>query len=497
MLSKALKGIQKFFLNPSNFRITYLLTLFFANVCVIRIGAVFFQFVLMFWAALIIFFYYIKNGRILKIKYGKYLMMFLASITITALINISSNFWQNMLMTAHIAICFFVFYGMHTEKNKKRIYREIYILAVSVVSITFILNLAAFPLVCMNIHFKWMDYLFIIYENRFTGFFTNPNLLGFLTAVSIIFTHFLTKSSFIERSRGRKFPKWLLCTVSAFNLICLFLSDSNASFIFLVIYACAYIFFCVFKRRTEVNFKQFCIKVLKFAACSLSVCVVLYGARLATGFSVSQLASLTQVKLPNSITQPIPPGIIDEKNDEPVSFTHINKNVDSGRIRLLVEATTLFANYPIFGTGSANLVPYSQKYIKGGLHFSDLHNGYLTILVSSGIVGFIIFLGFAFHVARHMIKSLFIEKKNMRKTIFPCMFSFLFSYCIYSLFEKTLLFEQSFMVVIFWAILGYASVYMLKFDHLNDPIEIRVFNHREEVGTDKFDAPTEMENIDD
>lgn len=497
MISKAFKGIQSFFLNPSNFRITYLLTLFFANVCVVRTAAVPMQYALMFWAALIIYFYYIKNGRILKIEYSKYLIMYLISITVTALINITSNFGMNMLMAAHIAICFFVFYGMHTEKNKKRIYREIYILALSVIFITFAINLAAFPFACLNIHFEWMDYLFIIYENRFTGFFINPNLLGFLSAVSIIFAHFLTKSSFIERSRGKKIPAWLLCAVSAFNLICLFLSDSNASFLFLAVYACAYIFFRIFKRRTEINFKQLAIKIVKFAASALAVCVLLYGARFATAFSVSQLGSFTQLKLPDSVTQPIPPDIIKEKADKPVSFQHINKNFDSGRIRLLVEAATLFANYPLFGTGSANLVPYSKQYIEGGLHFSDLHNGYVTILVSSGIVGFVIFLGLAFHIARHMIKSLFIEKKNMKKTIFPCLFSFLFSYCIYSLFEKTLLYEQSFMVVIFWAILGYASVYMLKFNHISDPIEIKLFKRKDEIDADKFDEPAEIENIDD
>lgn len=503
MISKAFKGIQSFFLNPSNFRITYLLTLFFANVCVIRTAAIPMQYALMFWAGLIIYFYYIKNGRILKIEYSKYLIMYLISITVTALINITSNFGMNMLMTAHIAICFFVFYGMHTEKNKKRIYREIYILAVSIIFITFALNLAAFPFACMNIHFEWLDYLFIIYENRFTGFFTNPNLLGFFSAVSIMFAHFLTKPSFTARSRGKKIPAPLLLAVSAFNIICLFLSDSNASLLFLGLYACAYLFFRVFKRRTELTLKQFALKTVKFTAGTLAVGVLLIGARSVTAFSVSQLASLTQVKLPSSVTQPIPPditeipGITENKSDAPVSFKHENKNIDSGRIRLLVEATTLIANYPLFGTGSANLVPYSKQYIEGGLHFSDLHNGYLTILVSSGIVGFVIFLGLAFHIARHMIKSLFIEKKNMRKTIFPCLFSFAFSYCIYSLFEKTLLYEQSFMVVIFWAILGYASVYMLKFNHISDPIEIKLFKRKDEIDADKFDEPAEIENIDD
>lgn len=497
MLSKAFKGLKKFFLNPSNFRITYLLTLFFANVCIIRDVALVAQYILMFWAALIVYFYYLKNGRILKIQYTKYLLLYLVSITITALLNIMSNFWMNMLMAVHIAICFFVFYGMHTEKNKKRIYREIYIISVSVIFITFVLNLAAFPFACMNIHFEWMDYLFIIYENRFTGFFTNPNLLAFFSVLAIIFAHFLTKPSFLERACAKPPKNWILFVVSGFNLLCMYLSDSNASFILLLGYVCTYIFFRVFKRQTETNLKQFSLKVVKFLSYILVAAVVLLCTRVVTAYSVSQLASLTQVKLPNSISQPVSPVEIDETPDEPVSFKHENKNVDSGRLRLLTEATTLIKNYPLFGMGKANLVPYSEQYIEGGLHFSDLHNGYLTILASSGIVGFIIFIGFALRLARHIIKSLFIEKKNLRKTIFPCLFSFILSYCIYSLFEKTMLYEQSFMVVIFWAILGYASVYMLKYDHLNDPIEIKIFKRKEEKNIEEYDAPIDIENVDD
>lgn len=497
LLSKTFKGIKKFFLNPSNFRITYLLTLLFANVCIIRDVALVAQHVLMFWSALIVYFYYLKNGRILKIMYSRYLLLYLVSITITALLNVTSNFGANMLMAVHIAICFFVFYGMHTEKNKKRIYREIYIIAVSVILITFILNLAAFPLACMNIHFKWMNYNFVIFENRFTGFFTNPNLLGFISALSIVFAHFLTKSSFLERACVKPPKKWILYIISAFNLVCLYLSDSNASFLLLVFYVCAYIFFRVFKRRTEVSLKQFSLKVVKFLAFTLAAVALLFSTRIVTAYSVAQIGRLTQVKLPNSITQPEVPGEIIDVDDKPITFKHENTNIDSGRLRLLTEATTIIKNYPLFGTGKANLVPYSEKYIEGGLHFSDLHNGYLTILAASGIVGFVIFIGFALRLARHVIKSLFIEKKNLRKTIFPCLFSFIFSYCIYSLFEKTLLYEQSFMVVIFWAFLGYISVYMLKYDHVNDPIEIKIINRKDEKNIEEYDAPLDIDNVDD
>ncbi len=488
-----LNGIKRFFLNPSKFRITYLLTLFFTNVILIRSAAVIVQYVLMLWAALIIYFYYIRNGRILKIKYVHYLLLYLVSITITALLNITSNFWLNMLMAAHIAICFFVFYGMHTEKNKKRIYREIFLLAGAVILITFLLNLAAFPLACLNIHFKWTEYSVIIYENRFTGFFINPNLLGFMSAVSIIFAHFLKKPSFIQRACAKAPPKWILYAVSIFNLICMFLSDSNASFVFLLFYIASYSFFAIFKKRTEFSFKQIAIKSLKFISCIVAASVLMILARMATGYTVSQLAARTEVKLPSSVTQPLPvPDVNNNPEDPPVSFKHQNENLDSGRIRLLMESAVLIKNYPLFGTGKANLVPYSQQYIEGGLHFSDLHNGYLTIIVCSGIVGFIIFIGFAIHLARHMIKSLFLEEMDLRRTIFPCLFSFIFSYCIYSCFEKTILYEQSFMVVIFWAILGYASLYMLKYDHLQDHIKFKTKNKREDK-TEEYDAPSDVE----
>ena len=487
-----LKGLKSFFLNPSKFRITYLLTLFFTNVVLLRSVAVIAQYVLMLWAAVIIYFYYIRNGRILKIKYKHYLILYLISITLTALLNVTSNFLLNMLMAVHIGICFFVFYGMHTERNKKRIYREIYILAVSVIMITFLLNLAAFPFACLSIHFKWMDYLFIIYENRFTGFFINPNLLGFFSVISIAFTHFLTKPSFIKRAYARQPKTWVLYLISGFNLICMFLSDSNASFVFLICYIVAYTFFRIFKSPAEPSFRRITKKAAKFLSCILITVLVMLLARMATGYTVSQLASLTQVKLPSSVTQPLPSDAVPSIDGETVSFKHENSNIDSGRRRLLTESVALIKNYPLFGIGKANLVPYSERYIEGGLHFSDLHNGYLTIIVCSGLIGFIIFIGFAINLARHMIKSLFMEEKNMRRTIFPCLFSFIFAYCVYSCFEKTLLYEISFMVVIFWAILGYASVYMLKYDHLEDPIKFKLKRKREDK-TEEYDQPIDVD----
>lgn len=495
MLSKSLKGLKRFFLNPSRFRLVYLLTLFFTNVVVIRDIALIAQYVLMPWAGLIIYFYYIRNRRIFKIQYVKYLILYLISCTVTALINITSNFGWNMLINVHIAICFFVFYGLHTEKNRRRVYGEISILAKLVTLLTTVLNILAFPFACMSMSFELYGYECIIYENRLTGFFINPNLLAFISAVSIIFAHMLTKTPLVKGKGSKNPSKWLLFAASGFNLICLFLSDSNASFVLLVAYALAYVFFRVFKERELLSWRLLFKKICSFTAMAVAVCIILVGTRMLTGYTVSLLAQGTDVKLPDSVTQTIPPDGLTEEVTDPVTFKHQNKNIDSGRIRLLVEAAVIFANYPMFGTGKANLVPYSEQYIEGGLHFTDLHNGYATILVCSGLVGFVIFLALAIHLCRHMVKSLFIEKKNLRRTIFPCLFSFIFAYCIYSLFEKALLYEQSFMVVIFWAMLGYASIFMLKYDHINDKIKFN-FSKKEERDALDYDAPADIEVAD-
>ena len=162
----------------------------------------------------------------------------------------------------------------------------------------------------------------------------------------------------------------------------------------------------------------------------------------------------------------------------------------------MVESAVLIGNHPLFGIGKENLVLYGERYIEGGLHFSDLHNGYLTIIVCGGIVGFVIFVAFALHVARHIIKSLFLEKKNLGKTAFPILFAFICAYCVYAVFEKTLLFEQTFMVVSFWLMLGYASCFMVRYDHLEDKIELNLLRKREGEQASLYDTPTEDDPLD-
>ena len=484
--------VNRFLLNPSAFRLTYIFTLFFCSIAVVEWGAITFKYVLMAWAGYIFFFYYLKNRRILNIRYCRWLVIFLMSTLLTALIHVTDNFLGNFVMFLHIAICFFIFYGMHTERNKRRVRKEMYWFCKLMVIITTVLAACGIPFVLLNLYGDFQGYHLIVYENRFTGLYTNPNLLGFSSAVAIVCCHMLTRKKFLKHAGGKKASLWLLLPCAILNLVSLFLSDSNAAMVLLIFYVVFYLVYRVFRWQQDITLKAAAKKLGKLFAVCLVAAVALVFARELCQLTAGGITSVTTQQEP-VISKDTPAG---NKPEGPVSFNHLNDNIDSGRIRLLMESAVLIGNHPLFGIGKENLVLYGERYIEGGLHFSDLHNGYLTVIVCGGIVGFVIFVAFALHVARHIIKSLFLEKKNLSKTAFPILFAFICAYCVYAVFEKTLLFEQTFMVVSFWLMLGYASCFMVRYDHLEDKIELKLLRKKDTEQAALYDTPTEDDPLD-
>ncbi|MEE3475523.1 MAG: O-antigen ligase family protein, partial [Ruminococcus sp.] len=142
----------------------------------------------------------------------------------------------------------------------------------------------------------------------------------------------------------------------------------------------------------------------------------------------------------------------------------------------------LFKISPIIGIANGNIVFYSEEYLNGTLKYSyhnnDLHNGYLTIIVSTGVLGALLFGTFGFRFAKHAAQHLFLRRKTVRTEIYPCLFAFLGAYLVYALFEKALLYDISFMVMWFWLMMGYTSCYVAKYEHL---IETQYLFHQKRI----------------
>lgn len=493
--------VNQFFLNISLFRTVYMTALFLTSFCFIENIAIVMKFALMYWAMFLIFFYYVRAKRCFNVLYSRWILAFVFASVLTCVVHIVDNFFPNMVMVVHVMICFFIFYGMHTERNKKRIKREIYNISLIYIIAGNILALAGIVALVIygQILLPRFNYSLIIYENRFTGFYTNPNLLAFYSVVIIFCTHMLTKKRFIKQCSKKPLHIAIAVISYVLNGFSLFLSDSNAALLLLGFYIVGNIIYRFFGSFQTLYAKQFLTRALALLGCALIIFVVLFSFRWIQNTAVAAILDGQGQSIAMSQKSDKSKTDNNENNDDidliprqSITFEHINKNIDSGRQKLVEQAAILVANYPFLGVGKENLTYYADKYIEGGLHFSDLHNGYLTIIVCNGIIGFVIFIGFAIHVARHCIKSLFLEKENLKDSIFPCLFAFIFAYCIYAVGEKTLLLEQTFMVTVFWQMLGYLSCYMTKYDHMDDRFNIlSVFNTPVSSGLDYVDVPTE------
>jgi O-antigen ligase len=413
----------------------------------------------------------------------------------TAVIHIMDNFFLNILLLLHAVVCFFVLFGMHTERNKKRVRKELYIVATVILIATTVGMIASFavlPLGAMKIKFLYSTYRLVIYENRFTGVFINPNLLGFYSVLAIVMAHILSKDELYSNiGKSVRFPLWFLVATSVINLIGLFMSDSNGAILLLTGYIVGISIYKFLGGMPSINIPALMLRGVAIILVAVISLGLLLGVRTVVNKSASYLMNHNHQIVEQKPNKPA----VKNNNKNIVTFAHENENLDSGRLALLEKAVKIFYNYPILGVGKENIVLFGQRILDKGLKYTDLHNGYLTILVSNGLVGFVLFIGFAVSMCRQTIKSLFLEKRNLKNSPYVCLFAFVFAYCIYAVIEKTMLWEHTFMVATFWYMLGYLIYYVKKYDHNDDSFDFKALLPNKKQGTsqeiDIIDIPTD------
>ena len=473
--------------DSSLFRKLYIADLFFCNIAFLQIPAYVLLVFLFIWGVGLVIYNQRVNNTFFKLRFGLWVGAFLIFSLLSIIINFSATIIYSLIMLLHVFVCFFVFYGMHTEPDFD-FRSELYSIARFIVYVTTVANIIGIICLMFGITFEWYWIKFTIYENRFTGVYVNPNLLGFVSVVSIVCCHMLYKEKLMKSVNQPRVSKIWIFTCVATNLFSLILCDSNASLVLALAYAIVYIIYIFFADKTGLSVSKIIFKIIALVVVGafLASSALMLRTICQTGFSVvlSKTNSIISVIMgDDDITSGISStenNTTEEKKD--VTFGHENKNIDSGRFKLWKESINLFKISPIIGISNGNIVFYSEEYSNGVLnysyHKSDLHNGYLTILVSTGMIGFLLFGIFGFRFAKHSAQHLFLQKKTFRNDVYPCLFAFLFAYLIYAMFEKALLYDISFMVMWFWLMMGYMSCYIAKFEPM---LETQYLFHRKRL----------------
>jgi len=462
-----MEGIKMILTDTSLFRRCYMYCLFFCVISFVQVFAFAVLALLFLWGVFLLFYNESKRQVLSKTRFGMWLFAFLIFSSITAVIHIDSNFFYNIIAQFHTAICFFIFYALHTEKHLN-FRKELFYITRFVIYATTVVGVIGLACLMAGISFEVMSFKLIIYENRFTGIYANPNPLGFMSVVGLFSVHLMTKSYFVEMSQQTPVSRIWLASSAAINGISLFLCDSNGAIILLIAYVVFYVLYKMFGAEHEYTKKQI---VTRFLALVLAGTVIVCSAFFVRFFCQAGFTEILESA--ESASQKLDSADSDILSS--ITFDHVNKNLDSGRFRLWRQAASLFSDFPMFGIGKGNVYDYGAVKFDNGIEFADtygdllasvlvdFHNGYFTILVCSGVFGFVLFTVFGLRFAKHITKHLF-KDKNLKNSILPCLYAFVCAYLIYSFVEESLLYALSFRVQYFWLILGYISCFLCKYE---------------------------------
>ena len=115
---------------------------------------------------------------------------------------------------------------------------------------------------------------------------------------------------------------------------------------------------------------------------------------------------------------------------------HLIETTPSGRTYIWKNAIKMGSTKPIFGIGG------------------NFHNIFVTIFVSSGVLGLVSFLLVLAYVIKRFLTYLIVSKKNTDKLIMILFFGILFG----QLFESQIMYSTNFINIIFWLAIGYGLV---------------------------------------
>ncbi len=476
-MERIIKKVHDIFSDTSLFRIAYIIDLFLCSVGYINIAAEIGKIFFFVWGLSLFVNRYIADLRIRKVNYYGWLVLFIFSNIITLFVRgYTDGIWESFLMILNMPIIFFLFYGLHSEINEeygvKKLLKELYILCNIFMALSLALNVVS----VISLYFvgKSVTYSFgylVVYENRFTGVYFNPNLMAFSSFCSAFCCHLLLKPDFVKLAADKDLTRRRKITIIIsiiMNLIVILLTDSNATALIIICYLVCFTCYRFFGGK-DIRFGYIFKRVLTLIVVLALITVTVFTVRYLFQTGATQTINTSD----NSYNT------FDDSDDElnKITFEHKNKNLDSGRIKLFRQGVNVISHHPIVGVGKGNIIYYGNKYNDDKMKYTDFHNGYLTIIVCSGFLGFAFFIGFAICLGFRMFRGLFTMKPPILRDIYPCLASFIASYCVYALFEKTMIFEVSFMISFFWLVLGYAALCLCRYE--DDDYKIYAFSSME------------------
>ena len=293
-------------------------------------------------------------------------------------------------------------------------------------------------------------------ENRLWGLY-NPNSGSVLNYVSILLTVLLPK-----KKLGVKIFLGMNIVIQS---LCFILTQSRGGWICLLTYIAIYLLFI-----KKYNFKETkqALKWCYKAVVTVVLCVVVIagGNLLKTGLGYIPVA-IEEVMPDVESHLSEKDKFLHGKGEKPsTSLERLDKkennleSISTGRSDLWKMGLKAYTKSPVFGIGYRSIDDVLVEEMSKGAYINSggggLHNIYITVLVSCGAVGFILFALYLLCVLKKVAFGIF----NPNISIYgKCIMAFIPVWLVGELVESRIVLGMNFQAIIFWIMIGYVGYY--------------------------------------
>ena len=408
------------------------------------------------------------------------LFLFLAVTVLSCAVNFKYGYADNIRALGAMVLFFFLFYDSGAKKKKERIRYEIDCITGTLSVVWALFALSSFLMFTLSIYYEvdaggWVltNQGFNTQYNRLCGVFQDPNYAGYVSD-TVIFAaiRFMLKTK-------RVFVKMINVVSILLQLIFLTLSGSFSATIIFLAAVFVFAFYAIGSRCGEKRLGTH----IKSAAAAVLCGALCYGIIVSGQYILPYTRVINDIlpeSVPSAVTEiyntvyqhsdlvikktktAYSKGGKKEKTDtEPIKRkdTLANNSANDfshGRFVRWKQTLRIFADTPVVGTSPRNVSAYAKA------HFPDTlmakykmapHNGYLDILVGTGVLGVAAFLLFFIPALIALLKKYFRFEND---TDFLFSVTAVFIMAASALFVSDLFFMVSVGAFIFWTFMGYA-----------------------------------------
>lgn len=387
-----------------------------------------------------------KRGYINKVTQFS-IYAFLISYIITIFINSNSNLIGNTKTLIWQIIMMFVLFRSESWKSKDEVDSDIIKISKLIIVLTIILSLTSLIIFLLNIVYwvKRVDGAVIpigYYYARLWGIYVDPNQAAVISIISML------ASVIVLINKKYKSLSFIISNI-VIQYIFMILTASRGGmigFLFSSIVLGYLLLDYLLRNKITKDILRRCTAIL--------ISIVVSGLLLISEAPTRKVLSI----IPNSINK-----LKDEVGNESESIDIERNDLTSsnGRMVLWKDGLRLGRFSPVFGFGDRNIPVKANELTPGSsLAKKTVHNGFIHMLLSGGIIAVIIMCVLIISLAYGAVKIFFKGDKYNKDFYTTNIISVIIGVLlITSMFLTEIFYQNSFAATIFWICLGY-SMYL-------------------------------------